>query len=222
MEVAEKKFDSVKRESGYHYEERPVYDVLKRIMDIICSLAALVVFSPLFLVIAVLIKKEDGGPVFFCQTRVTKDGRQFKMYKFRSMCMDAEAKLAALQARNEMDGPVFKMKDDPRITKIGKFIRATSIDELPQLLNILEGSMAVIGPRPPLPKEVAEYTEYQRHRLDVKGGLSCYWQCSGRSNIDFEHWVELDLKYIMERSIWTDIRIILKTIVAVLKREGAE
>ena len=207
---------------NYHYVRKPVYDFFKRAMDIVCSLAALIVLLPLLLVTAVLIKLEDGGPVFFTQTRVTRDGQKFPMIKFRSMCVDAEKKLAALQAHNEMDGPVFKMVDDPRITRVGKWIRRLSIDELPQLLNVLSGEMSVIGPRPPLPKEVAEYSERARHRLDVKGGLSCYWQCSGRNNISFAQWVEMDLQYIMDRSIWTDIKIIFRTIVAVLKMDGAE
>ena len=201
---------------------KPVYEFFKRFFDIVLSLFALIVLSPLFLVIAILIKCEDKGPVFFKQTRLTKGCREFKMYKFRSMCVDAEAKLASLMDRNEVNGPAFKIEDDPRITKIGRFIRKTSIDELPQLVNIIKGEMSIIGPRPPLAWEVEQYTPYQMHRLDVKTGLSCYRECYGRSNIhDFDEWVESDLKYIRERSFWTDIKVILLTIKVVIKCEGA-
>jgi len=201
---------------------KPVYEFFKRFFDIVLSLFALIVLSPLFLVIAILIKCEDKGPVFFKQTRLTKGCREFKMYKFRSMCVDAEAKLASLMDRNEVNGPAFKIEDDPRITKIGRFIRKTSIDELPQLLNILKGEMTIIGPRPPLPREVAEYTEYQKHRLDVKTGLSCYHECSGRSKVtDFDQWVEQDLQYIRERSLWVDFKVILMTVKVVLTGDGA-
>ena len=160
--------------------------------------------------------------MFFKQTRLTKGCKEFGMYKFRSMCVDAEAKLEALMDQNEMEGPAFKIENDPRITKIGKFIRKTSIDELPQLLNIIKGDMSIIGPRPPLPREVAEYTEYQKHRLDVKTGLSCYHECCGRSKVhDFDQWVEQDLQYIRERSLWVDFKIILMTIKVVLTGDGA-
>ncbi len=138
------------------------------------------------------------------------------------MCVDAEEKLSELRELNEADGPVFKIENDPRITRIGKFIRRTSMDELPQLVNILTGSMSFVGPRPPLPSEVAQYSSYQMHRLDVKSGLTCYWQCSGRSNIGFDEWVDLDIQYIKERSLTTDLKIILKTIKAVIKKDGAE
>ena len=201
---------------------KPVYEFFKRIFDVVLSAFALVVLSPLFLVIAILIKSGDGGPVFFKQTRLTKGGKEFGMYKFRSMCIDAEAKLAELMDQNEMEGPAFKIENDPRITKVGRFIRKTSIDELPQLFNILKGEMSIIGPRPPLLREVAEYTEYQMHRLDVKTGLSCYHECSGRSKVhDFDEWVEQDLKYIRERSLWVDFKIILMTVKVVLTGDGA-
>ncbi len=201
---------------------KPVYEFFKRFFDIFLAALALIVLSPLFLVIAILIKCEDGGPVFFKQTRLTKGRKEFGMYKFRSMCVDAEAKLAALMDQNEVNGPAFKMENDPRITKIGKFIRKTSIDELPQLINILVGDMTIIGPRPPLLREVAEYTEYQKHRLDVKTGLSCYHECSGRSKVtDFDEWVEQDLKYIRERNLWVDFIVILKTIRVVFTGDGA-
>ena len=201
---------------------KPVYDFFKRLFDILLSALALVVLSPLFLVVAILIKREDGGSAFYSQTRLTKGGKEFKMYKFRSMCVNADQMLDSLMDRNEMTGPAFKIKDDPRITKIGKFIRHTSIDELPQLLNILKGDMSIIGPRPPLPREVAQYTPYQMHRLDVKTGLACYHECTGRSNAhDFDQWVESDLKYIRERSLWTDLKVILLTIKVVILGSGA-
>jgi len=201
---------------------KPVYDFFKRLFDIVLSAFALIVLSPLFLIIAILIKREDGGKVFYSQTRLTKGNKEFKMYKFRSMCVNADQMLDSLMDRNEMSGPAFKITDDPRITKIGKFIRRTSIDELPQLLNILKGDMSIIGPRPPLPREVAQYTPYQMHRLDVKTGLACYHECTGRSNShDFDIWVESDLKYIKERSLLTDIKIIFLTIRAVLSGIGA-
>ena len=201
---------------------KPVYEFFKRFFDIILSSFALIVLSPLFLVIAILIKCEDGGEVFFKQTRLTKGAKQFGMYKFRSMCVDAESKLEALMDQNEMEGPAFKIENDPRITKVGKFIRKTSIDELPQLINIIRGEMSIIGPRPPLIREVEEYTPYQMHRLDVKTGLSCYHECYGRSKVhDFDQWVELDLKYIRERSLWVDLKVILMTVKVVLTGDGA-
>lgn len=203
-------------------EPKPVYEVCKRIFDVVMSTVALIVLSPVFLVTATAIKCEDGGNVFFGQTRLTKDGREFTMYKFRSMCPDAEAKLASLMDKNEMNGPAFKIEDDPRITKVGRFIRKTSIDELPQLINIIKGDMSIIGPRPPLPREVEQYTPYQMHRLDVKTGLACYHECYGRSNChSFDEWVESDLKYIRERSMLTDIKVILLTIKVVLTGDGA-
>lgn len=203
-------------------KKKPFYEFCKRVMDILCSGLAIVVLSPLMLVVALLVRS-DGGPAFFKQVRVGKDGKLFRIYKFRSMCVNADAPemLAKLAALNEMDGPAFKIKNDPRITKVGRFIRRTSIDELPQLFNIFLGDMTIVGPRPPLEREVAQYTEYQRQRLLVKQGLTCYWQCSGRNNISFEEWVELDLKYIRERSLWTDIKIIFMTIPAVLSGDGA-
>lgn len=201
---------------------KPVYEVCKRIFDVVMSTLALIVLSPVFLAVAIAIKLEDGGRVFFKQDRLTKGAKVFGMYKFRSMCPNAEDMLDDLMDQNEMEGPAFKMENDPRITKVGRFIRKTSIDELPQLLNIIKGEMSIIGPRPPLVREVEEYTPYQMHRLDVKTGLSCYRECYGRSNIhDFDEWVESDLKYIRERSMWTDIKVILLTIKVVIKCEGA-
>lgn len=202
--------------------EKPIYEFLKRAMDVVCSGLALFVLSPIMLVIAFAVRS-DGGPAFYSQVRVGKGGKTFRIYKFRSMCVNADSPemLAKLAALNEMDGPAFKIKNDPRITKVGCFIRRTSLDELPQLINIFLGDMTIVGPRPPLESEVAQYTDYQSQRLLVKQGLTCYWQCSGRNNINFDEWVELDLKYIRERSLWTDIKIILKTVPAVLTGDGA-
>ena len=203
-------------------EEKPVYDFFKRVFDIILSCIALICLSPIFLGVLIAIKCEDGGKVIFKQTRLTKGGKEFGMYKFRSMIPDAEKKLDSLMDKNEVNGPAFKIKDDPRITKVGHFIRKTSIDELPQLWNILKGDMSIIGPRPPLPREVAQYTPYQMHRLDVKTGLACYHEVMGRSDSnDFDEWVEQDFKYIRERSLWTDIKIILLTVKVVLTGKGA-
>lgn len=201
---------------------KPVYEVCKRIFDLVMCTFALIVLSPVFLIVAIAIKIEDGGKVFYSQTRLTKGGREFQMYKFRSMCPDADQKLDELLQYNQMQGPAFKMEDDPRITKVGKFIRKTSIDELPQLVNILKGDMSIIGPRPPLPREVAQYTPYQMHRLDVIGGLACYHECQGRNDEkDFDKWVESDLKYIRERSMLTDLKVIFWTIRVVLTGKGA-
>ncbi|MBR4864281.1 MAG: sugar transferase [Oscillospiraceae bacterium] len=203
-------------------EEKPVYDFFKRVFDLVMASFALVVLSPVFLITAIAIKCEDGGDIIYSQTRLTKDGKEFTMYKFRSMCPDADKKLDDLMKYNEVKGPAFKMEDDPRVTKVGHIIRKTSIDELPQLVNILMGDMTIIGPRPPLPREVAQYTPYQLHRLDVKTGLACYHECEGRSDDkDFDKWVESDLRYIRERSMLTDLKVIFKTIKVVLTGKGA-
>ena len=205
------------------FKEKPLYDAIKRLFDILISGIALILLSPLLLVLVIMVRS-DGGPAIYYQNRVGKNGKTFRIFKFRSMCVNADSPemLAKLQAMNEMDGPAFKIKEDPRITKVGRFIRRTSMDELPQLVNILLGDMSIVGPRPPLVSEVKQYTEYQKQRLLVKPGLTCYWQCSGRNNISFDEWVELDLKYIRERSLWTDLKIILKTVPAVLSGNGAE
>ena len=198
-----------------------IYLAAKRAFDIVCSLGALIVLAIPMGVVALMIYREDKGNPIFVQKRLTKDGRAFKMYKFRSMCVDAEDKFREVQKGNPTDGLAFKMEDDPRITKIGHFIRRTSIDELPQLWNVLKGDMSIIGPRPPLPREVNLYTPYQMQRLLVKGGLSCYCQCNGRSDMPFDEWVESDLKYIQERSMWVDIKLVFKTAIGVLRRKGA-
>lgn len=188
------------------------YEVIKRVIDVVCSFVGVLVLSPLFVVIAIIIKFTSKGPVFFSQKRVGRDGKQFKMYKFRSMVVNAEELKEKLAAQNEMSGPMFKMKDDPRVTKVGKFIRKTSIDELPQLLNVLKGDMSLVGPRPSLPKEVAQFEDWMYRRLEVKPGLTCYWQVSGRNNIDFEDWMKLDIRYVEEKNLWIDIKLICKTV----------
>ena len=193
--------------------ESKLYLFIKRSIDIICSLAGIIVLSPVFLIVAVLIKIEDPkGSIFFCQERNGQHPNTFKMYKFRSMVHNAEELLKDLQHKNEQTGPAFKMTDDPRITKVGKFIRKTSLDELPQLFNILKGDMSLVGPRPPIPREVREYNSYQMQRLLVKPGLTCIWQVSGRNNIGFDEWVDMDLEYIKTRNLLLDIKLILKTV----------
>ncbi|MBA3925436.1 sugar transferase [Listeria rustica] len=183
-----------------------------RAFDIICALLAILISLPVTLIIAVLIKVESWhDPIFFKQTRIGKDGKSFGMYKFRSMHVDAEAKLDALLAQNEMQGAMFKMKDDPRITKVGRFIRKTSLDEFPQFLNVLRGEMSFVGPRPPLAREVAEYSDYDLQRLAITPGCTGLWQVSGRNTLSFEEMVELDLKYIREQSILLNIKIIMLT-----------
>ena len=202
--------------------ENKVYLFLKRLIDIVGSGLGILILIPVFLIIGILIKLEDPkGSVFFSQKRNGLNGKEFNMYKFRSMVHNAEDLLESLMSKNEMDGPVFKIKDDPRITKIGKFIRKTSLDELPQLFNVLKGDMSLVGPRPPIPREVIQYNKYQYQRLLVKPGITCYWQISGRNNIDFDEWVELDLKYIKERNLFKDIYIILMTLPVLLDDKNA-
>ena len=202
--------------------ENKVYLFLKRLIDIVGSGSGILILIPVFLIIGILIKLEDPkGSVFFSQKRNGLNGKEFNMYKFRSMVHNAEDLLESLMSKNEMDGPVFKIKDDPRITKIGKFIRKTSLDELPQLFNVLKGDMSLVGPRPPIPREVIQYNKYQYQRLLVKPGITCYWQISGRNNIDFDEWVELDLKYIKERNLFKDIYIILMTLPVLLGDKNA-
>ncbi len=193
----------------------------KRVFDVVASAAILLVASVALVAAAIAIKLDSPGPVFFRQRRVGRNGREFSMLKFRSMHVDAEAQLAALRARNEVSGPVFKMRDDPRVTRVGRFLRRTSLDEFPQFLNVLFGDMSVVGPRPPIPGEVQQYRRWQRRRLSVKPGITCLWQISGRSNIGFERWMELDLEYIDNWSLWGDMLICLKTVPAVLAARGA-
>lgn len=197
------------------------YAAAKRALDIVLSLTGLLIGFPLFLIIGLLIRCTSTGPILFKQRRVGVGGREFWCYKFRSMYMDAEARLESLMHLNEVSGPVFKIKNDPRITPIGRIVRKLSLDELPQLLNVLVGDMSIVGPRPPLPREVAKYDAKQRGRLAVKPGLTCLWQISGRSNIGFDRWVELDLAYIDSMTFWGDVKIILRTIPAVITGRGA-
>jgi exopolysaccharide biosynthesis polyprenyl glycosylphosphotransferase len=213
-------------EATHHHRvivnDKKGYLIAKRIMDICGALIGLICLSWLFLIVALLIKLEDPkGPVFFKQVRVGKDGKEFYMYKFRSMVTNAEELLESLLHLNETTGAMFKMKNDPRVTKVGKFIRKTSIDELPQLWNVLKGDMSLVGPRPPLPREVAQYTEYDKQRLLVTPGCTGLWQVSGRNDLGFNEMVELDLKYIRERSILYDLKIILKTIKIMIKPNSA-
>jgi len=195
---------------------------LKRLIDIIGSGLGMVLLSPVFLAIAIAVKRSSPGPVFFSQIRVGRYGRHFKFHKFRSMRQDAEALKASLAAQNESkDGVIFKMKDDPRVTKVGKFLRRTSLDELPQLWNVFVGDMSLVGPRPPVPKEVQEYTLEDRKRLDVIPGITCLWQIGGRSDIPFKEQVRLDKDYILSQSVWKDVLILLKTIPAIVGGKGA-
>ena len=204
-------------------EDRHAYRFVKRAFDVVFSLLVFVVFCWLFAIIALLIKLDDPkGPVFFRQERVGKGGRTFYMYKFRSMCVDAEEKLAELKVLNEKTGPVFKMHDDPRVTHVGKWLRKLSLDELPQFVNVLLGDMSVVGPRPALPAEAATYDAYQAQRLLVKPGLTCYWQAHrNRDAVTFDEWVDLDLLYIEKCGVWCDLKLIIQTIGVVLTAQGS-
>lgn len=209
-------------ERSVEVKQDRTYLFIKRAFDIVASLTALVVLSPLFLVMSAVIFVDDPkGSPFFTQTRVGKDGKEFKFYKFRSMVVNAEELLDDLIKYNEVDGCVFKIEHDPRITRVGKFIRRTSIDELPQLVNVLKGDMSIVGPRPPLPREVEHYNDYQMQRLAVTPGLTCYWQTAHhRNDIDFDGRVALDLKYIQERSVLVDLKLICGTFRVIFTRQG--
>jgi len=210
---------------GYiHYlsvQHKPFQLALKRLFDIGASAFALTLLSPLMLIVAVLVKLTSRGPVLFRQTRVGRHGRPFHMLKFRSMVANAEELKAKLMAKNEQAGPVFKIARDPRITRVGRFIRKYSIDELPQLVNVLRGEMSIVGPRPPVPSEVARYEAWQRRRLSVRPGLTCVWQVSGRNEISFDDWMYLDMEYIDHWSLAQDFELILKTVPIVLSGRGA-
>jgi len=211
---------SIDREKTLRSHRR--YWVLRRAQDIVFSLLALILLAPLALLISLAIVLDSPGDgAIFRQRRVGRDGKLFWLYKFRTMCPDAEEQLNELLSQNQMDGPVFKIKDDPRITRVGRFLRKTSLDELPQLLNVLQGDMSIVGPRPALPREVELYSDYQRQRLYVTPGLSCYWQIAPhRNEMSFDEWVALDLKYIQERSFWVDWKIIFLTVRAMLMKYG--
>ncbi len=199
-----------------------LYSILKRAMDFVGALCGLIIISPIILLAAICIKWEDPtGPVFFYQTRVGKNERLFRMYKLRSMYTDAEERLKELLDQNEIRGAMFKMKDDPRVTKVGKFLRKTSLDELPQLFNVLRGEMSLVGPRPPLTREVAEYTEHDKKRLAVTPGCTGLWQVSGRSTLSFKEMVDLDLQYIEKRCLLFDVRILFRTFRAVIASRDA-
>ena len=194
----------------------------KRFMDILLAILALILGSPIFLITALLVKITSPGPIIFSQVRVGKHGRHFKFYKFRSMYIDAEARKAELMKHNESaDGVIFKMKHDPRITPVGRFIRKFSVDELPQLFNVLLGDMSLVGPRPPLPSEVRTYSLEERKRLNITPGITCLWQVSGRSELPFSKQIALDKEYIASRSAWKDFLILLKTVPAILTGKGA-
>ena len=211
---------SIDREKTLRSHRR--YWVLRRAQDIVFSLLALILLAPLALLISLAIVLDSPGDgAIFRQRRVGRDGKLFWLYKFRTMCPDAEEQLNELLSQNQMDGPVFKIKGDPRITRVGRFLRKTSLDELPQLLNVLQGDMSIVGPRPALPREVELYSDYQRQRLYVTPGLSCYWQIAPhRNEMSFDEWVALDLKYIQERSFWVDWKTIFLTVRAMLMKYG--
>ena len=211
---------SIDREKTLRSHRR--YWVLRRAQDIVFSLLALILLAPLALLISLAIVLDSPGDgAIFRQRRVGRDGKLFWLYKFRTMCPDAEEQLNELLSQNQMDGPVFKIKGDPRITRVGRFLRKTSLDELPQLLNVLQGDMSIVGPRPALPREVELYSDYQRQRLYVTPGLSCYWQIAPhRNEMSFDEWVALDLKYIQERSFWVDWKIIFRTFRSMLFGHG--
>ncbi|PEG78923.1 multidrug MFS transporter [Lactobacillus sp. UMNPBX18] len=196
---------------------RFIYHSMKRLFDIVAAACGIVILSPLMIIIAVLIKAEDHGPIFYKQVRVGKNGKTFKMYKFRSMFVNADKVLDKLKEQNDVDGPMFKMKDDPRVTKIGHFIRKHSLDELPQFLNVLKGDMSLVGPRPPLPTEVAEYSEYDKQRLYVIPGCTGLWQATKRNEVGFNGMIDLDLQYIKKSSLTYDFQLILKTITIIFK-----
>jgi lipopolysaccharide/colanic/teichoic acid biosynthesis glycosyltransferase len=203
--------------------ERPaLYEAVKRAVDIVLSATALVVLFPVMLVIALVILLDDprGGPIF-SQTRCGLNGRHFTLYKFRTMVVGAEKRLAHLTARNEMSGPAFKIRNDPRITRAGRALRKTGLDELPQFFNVLRGEMSLVGPRPPLPNEYARYDERQSQRLLIKPGITCYWQIQPqRNSLNFDQWLELDLKYLRDRSLAVDLKILFKTFYAMCTAQG--
>ena len=202
-------------------DRRPLYHAVKRLFDVVASACGLILLSPLFLLLIILIKSEDGGPPFYSQERIGKNEKPFKMWKFRSMVIDADKMLDKLEDQNEIDGAMFKIKDDPRVTKIGHVIRKYSLDELPQLWNVLIGDMSLVGPRPPLPSEVEEYTDYDKQRLTVMPGCTGLWQVTRRSEADFDEMVWLDIEYINHSGAWEDLKLIIKTILVMIHPNGA-
>ena len=212
--------DSVSKKT--RVKKRTAYRFFKRLFDIILSALGLIILAIPFLILSIIIFIDSpGASPIYTQVRVGKNGRTFKFYKFRSMIPNAEKKLDGLLNKNEMEGPVFKMKDDPRITRVGRFIRRSSIDELPQLYNVLKGNMSLVGPRPPLMREVSQYTDEQMLRVSIKPGITCYWQIQPKRNsLSFDEWLALDMKYIEERNFFTDVKILFKTVRAVFGMEG--
>ena len=198
-----------------------LYPIVKRIIDLSGAVAGVVLAMPLMLITAIAIKLESRGPILFAHPRLGKDGRPFVMFKFRSMCQEASVLQAQLVSQNGVPGPVFKIRSDPRITRIGHLIRKYSLDELPQLWNVLRGEMSLVGPRPPIPDEVTRYHPWQRERLAVKPGLTCTWQVSGRSDVPFDDWVQMDIEYVRTRSLLMDLKLLLLTVPAVISARGA-
>ena len=201
--------------------DRPFYHAVKRLFDIVVSACGLILLSPLFLFLVIKIRSEDGGPAFYSQERIGKNEKPFKMWKFRSMIVDADKMLDKLEDQNEIDGAMFKIKDDPRVTKIGHVIRKYSLDELPQLWNVLIGDMSLVGPRPPLPSEVEEYTNYDKQRLTVMPGCTGLWQVTRRSEADFDEMVWLDIVYINHSGAWEDLKLMIKTVLVMIHPNGA-
>ncbi|NOT33784.1 MAG: sugar transferase [Candidatus Eisenbacteria bacterium] len=193
----------------------------KRVLDLLAATVALILLAPVIAAIAIAIKLESHGPILYFSRRVGRNGRAFWFLKFRSMVVGADRNRHHLSHLNECDGPIFKISRDPRVTRVGRFLRVTSLDEIPQFVNVLIGDMSLVGPRPPIPEEVEQYEPWQWRRLDVKPGITCLWQISGRSRLSFKEWMRLDLEYIKHRSLWLDLRILLRTLPAVLSREGA-
>lgn len=203
-------------------QARPIeYRKRKRLLDVFGAAFLLLLFFPLLFVVGMVVLLTSKGPMLYVSRRVGLLGREFPFYKFRSMYVDAEQVRAALERHNEKDGPIFKMRDDPRITPVGRFIRKYSLDEFPQLLNVLRGDMSLVGPRPPLPREVEQYDAYAMQRLTVRPGMTCFWQIGGRSDLSFDQWMELDHKYLREMSFLTDLKILILTPLAVVKGRGA-
>jgi exopolysaccharide biosynthesis polyprenyl glycosylphosphotransferase len=199
----------------------PTHLAIKRGMDIVGATIGITLCLPVLMAVSLAVKLHDRGPLLFRQVRMGKDGRRFYCYKFRSMCVDAEARQHEIAQLNEQDGPVFKIKEDPRITPVGRLIRRYSLDELPQLFNVLLGDMSLVGPRPPVPSEVARYSWWQRRRISVRPGLTCLWQVKGRNKVSFEEWMEMDLFYIDNWSLWMDIKLMMQTMPAVVRGTGS-
>ena len=218
MDLLESKAVSLNKKQ---IKSRFMYHSIKRIFDFMAAICGVIILSPVMLVIAILIKVEDHGPVFYKQVRVGKNGKTFKMYKFRSMFVNADQMLAKLKEQNDVEGPMFKMRDDPRVTKIGHFIRKHSLDELPQFLNVIKGDMSLVGPRPPLPSEVAEYSDYDKQRLYVTPGCTGLWQATERNEVGFNEMVQLDIQYIQRASFIFDLWIIWKTVEIIIKPNGS-